>query len=54
MSSLYQQKIRETADISYYDTIDSLMDKAEVLSPQDPDILSQRAQVALGRHSFQK
>lgn len=54
LSNLYQQKIRETADISYYDTIDSLMDKAEVLGPQDPDILSQRAQVALGRHSFQK
>lgn len=54
LSSLYQQKIRETADISYYDTIDSLMGKAEVLNPQNPDILSQRAQVALGRHSFQK
>ena len=54
LSALYQQKIRETADTSYYDTIDSLMDKAEVLNPQDPDILSQRAQVALGRHSFQE
>lgn len=54
LSSLYLQKIRETADTSYYDTIESLMDRAESLSPGNPDILSQRSQVALGRHSFRE
>lgn len=54
LSNLYFQKIRETADTSYYDKIEALMDTAESLSPESADVFSQRAQVELGRHNFQE
>ena len=54
LSSLYFQKIRETADISYYETIEDLMDKAESIEANNPDILSERAQIAIGRHDFRQ
>jgi tetratricopeptide (TPR) repeat protein len=52
LSQAYMQKVRETADISYYKKIDDLMTEAEKINPNDPEIWATRANLALGRHHF--
>ncbi len=52
LSRLYTQKVRETADASYYAKIDDLMNQAEKIDPANPDIYAEKAGVALGRHDF--
>jgi cytochrome c-type biogenesis protein CcmH/NrfG len=52
LSTLYLQRIRETADISDYETIASLMREAEKIDPKNSDILSLQSQIELGRHNF--
>ena len=54
LGHLYLQKIRETADISYYGKIESLMDKAESIDASNPDTYALKAQVLLGKHQFSK
>ncbi len=52
LSTLYLQRIRETADISDYETIARLMREAEKIDPKNSDILSLQSQIELGRHNF--
>lgn len=52
LSSLYLQRIRETADISGYEKIAILMYEAEKIDPKNSDVLSLQSQVELGRHNF--
>ena len=52
LSSLYLQRIRETADVSAYEQIASLMREAEKIDPKNSDILSLQSQIELGRHNF--
>lgn len=52
LSTLYLQRIRETADISDYETIARLMREAEKIDPKNSDILSLQSQIDLGRHNF--
>ncbi len=52
LSNAYLQKVRESADVGYYSKIDRLMESAEKSDPNNPDIFSLRANVALGRHQF--
>ncbi len=54
LGHLYLQKIRETADISYYAKIETLMNEAERSDPDDPDIYALRAQVLIGQHRFRE
>ena len=53
LASLYLQKSRETSDSSYYTKIIALMESAEKLEPENPDIQATLASVSLGRHDFQ-
>lgn len=52
LSQAYIQKVRETADTSYYEKIDELLTEAEKVSPDNPDVYAARASIALGRHQF--
>ncbi len=52
LSYAYLQKVRETADSSYYKKVDSLLTKAQGLSPENADVYAIRAIVAYGRHNF--
>ncbi|MDQ3076127.1 MAG: hypothetical protein M3Q34_03285 [bacterium] len=54
LSQAYLQKIRETADISYYQKIEELMDNAEKVEPNNAEIYATRAEVAQGRHNFKE
>ena len=48
----YLQKVRETADTSYYAKCDSLLMKAISLEPMSADAIAAQASVAYGRHNF--
>ncbi len=52
LGSLYLQKVRETADTSYYQKIDTLMDKAYKIDPFHPDIPAIQGNMNLGKHNF--
>ncbi len=54
LSQAYLQKIRDTADSSYYQKIVELMDQAEMIDPQHPEIPAIRASVEIGKHNFKK
>ena len=54
LSQAYLQKVRETADASYYEKINDLMDRAEKIDPKDVNIPRMRASVMLGRHHFRE
>lgn len=54
LSQAYLQKVRETADVAYYQKISELMDKAEKIDPSNADIPATRASVELGRHHFKE
>ncbi len=54
LSQTYLQKVRETADVAYYQKINDLMDKAEKLDPKNADVPATRASVELGRHHFKE
>ncbi len=53
LAALYVQKIRESADPSYYTTIDGLLDQAVLVDPNDMSIIALRAVIENGRHHFQ-
>ena len=48
----YLQKVRETADSSYYDKCDPLLTKALSIEPSNAEVLATQASVAYGRHNF--
>lgn len=52
LANAYLQKVRETADFTYYQAIDELMREAGAYDPNDPNVLAVKASVALGRHEF--
>ena len=52
LSGLYIQKVRETGDVSYYQTIDELLAKASAIEPENSDINAVKANIANGRHHF--
>lgn len=52
LSQLYLQKVRDTADGSYYQKIADLMNQAETIEPMNSKVWALRASVALGRHQF--
>lgn len=52
LSNAYMQKVRETADVSYYATIEDLLDATEKIDNNNADIFATRASVAAGRHDF--
>lgn len=52
LGTYYLQKVRETADTSYYTKIDDYAKKVLSLDPTMADALSIRAAVAAGRHHF--
>lgn len=54
LANLYAQKVRETADVSLYAQIEDLMDQAEKIDSQEPNIFAVRSSVASGRHDFVK
>lgn len=54
LAGAYMQKVRESADVSYYAKVDSLMDEAGKLEPENPEIDALRTLLALGRHDFKK
>lgn len=52
LSQLYLQRVRETADISFYTRVDELLNQAERKQPNDADVFATRATIDLGRHEF--
>jgi tetratricopeptide (TPR) repeat protein len=48
----YLQRVRETADSSYYGLAESALDRARTLDRDDPVALSGLASLAAGRHDF--
>ena len=52
LAGAYVQKIRETADSSYYATIDKTLDEAARVDPTNAHIDAMRATVQNGRHHF--
>ena len=54
LAAAYMQKIRETADSSYYATIDTTLDAAARVDPTNAHINALRASVENGRHHFKK
>lgn len=54
LANSYNQKVRETADVSYYAKIDELMQRAEKIDPNNSEVFATRALVAQGRHDFSK
>jgi tetratricopeptide (TPR) repeat protein len=46
------QKVRETGDPSLYAKADDLLDRAEKIEPQNPELFATRGILALARHDF--
>ena len=54
LSQVYLQKIRETADSTYYKKINDLTNTAESIEPNNGEIFAIRASTEAGRHHFKK
>lgn len=52
LANAYLQKVRETADTSYYAKVDSALAAAAALESGNPEVFAIRAAVAYGRHDF--
>lgn len=52
LSGDYIQKVRETADTSYYTKVDTLLAKIDPANATAADVLSAKASLANGRHDF--
>lgn len=50
----YLQKVRETADSSYYTRCDQLLSEAVAKEPQNASVIAAQALLAYGRHDFTK
>jgi tetratricopeptide (TPR) repeat protein len=54
LGNAYLQKVRESADSSYYPRIDAAFKRALALKPGDPGALAGLGALALGRHHFEE
>jgi tetratricopeptide (TPR) repeat protein len=52
LANAYLQKVRETGDPSLYTKADDLLDRAEKLEPQNPELFATQGTLALARHDF--
>lgn len=52
LASAYLFRVRETSDPSYYTKAGALLERAELLAPDDPDLLVASGSLALSRHEF--
>ncbi len=53
LASSYMQKVRETADVSFYNNVNDLTSRARLIEPNNPDIYGLEGEIALGRHNFE-
>ncbi|HSH55382.1 MAG TPA: tetratricopeptide repeat protein, partial [Candidatus Limnocylindrales bacterium] len=54
LANAYLQKVRETADTSYYAKAEKSLNAAAQVNSKNPEISATRAAVAYGRHDFKK
>ncbi|HSH55778.1 MAG TPA: tetratricopeptide repeat protein [Candidatus Limnocylindrales bacterium] len=54
LANAYLQKVRETADTSYYAKAEKAVNTAAQVDSKNPEIFATRAAVAYGRHDFKK
>ena len=52
LASAYLQKVRETGDPTLYTKTEDLLDEAQKLQPQSPELFAARGSLALARHDF--
>jgi len=52
LANAYLQKVRETGDPSLYSKAEDLLDRAEKIEPQNPELFATRGILALARHDF--
>jgi tetratricopeptide (TPR) repeat protein len=52
LANAYMQKVRETGDPSLYAKAEDLLDRAEKIEPQNPELFATRGILALARHDF--
>ena len=52
LASAYLQKVRETGDPTLYTKTEDLLDGAQKLQPQSPELFAARGSLALARHDF--
>jgi tetratricopeptide (TPR) repeat protein len=52
LANAYLQKVRETGDPSLYTKAEDLLDRAEEIEPQNPELFATRGILALARHDF--
>jgi tetratricopeptide (TPR) repeat protein len=52
LANAYLQKVRETGDPSLYAKAEDLLDHAEKIEPQNPELFATRGILALARHDF--
>lgn len=52
LSELYLQKVRETADTSFYGKAETLLSQLEALNPKNSELYGLRSAIALGKHNF--
>ena len=52
LANAYLQKVRETGDPTLYTRSEALLDEAQKLQPQSPELFATRGTLALARHDF--
>ena len=52
LANAYLQKVRETGDPTLYTRAEALLDEAQKLQPQAPELFATRGTLALARHDF--
>jgi tetratricopeptide (TPR) repeat protein len=52
LANAYLQKVRETGDPTLYTKAEALLDEAQKLQPQSPELFATRGTLALARHDF--
>jgi len=52
LASAYLQKVRETGDPTLYTKTEDLLDEAQKLQPQSPELFAARGSLDLARHDF--
>jgi tetratricopeptide (TPR) repeat protein len=52
LAGAYLQRVRETGDPTLYTKTEDLLDEAEKLQPQSPELFAARGTLALARHDF--
>ena len=52
LANAYLQKVRETGDPTLYTKAEDLLDEAQKLEPQSPELFATRGTLALARHDF--